>query len=115
MHHVSMATQAPAKYWACRDCNVLGVKIALLDAVVYVGALRLLAGTGSRRTRALTREWQQRFRGTPDLVEHMNRPIFKRDAKFNYDAGVVAEQARHISKAEHKRAIETGGFHGLGI
>ena len=113
MSHVSMSTQAPAINWACRDCNVLGVKVALLDAVVYVGAIRLLAGTGSPRTRALTREWRQRFAGTPDLLAMADRPIFKRDAKFNYEAGVTADQARHISGAALDRARIAGGFLGL--
>ena len=114
MHHVSMATQAPALHWACRDCNVLGVYVKLLDTVVYIGAIRLLPGCGSTRVRRLQREWRARFHGTPDLLALEDRPIFKRDAKFNYDAGVVADQARVISKAAHERAVNAGGFHGLG-
>ena len=114
MSHVSMASQAPALNWACRDCNVLGVKIQELDAVVYVGAIRLLPGCGSTRARTLQREWRARFSGAPKLLALEHRPIFKRDAKFNYDAGVVADEARRISKAEHERAVKAGGFHGLG-
>lgn len=111
---VGMWTQSPAVRWACHYCNTMGIHVALLSGTVYPGAVRLLSVVGSPRRRALTREWRNRFAGMPEALALADRPMFKRDAKFNETAGKLAEQGRKISKASLQRARHAGGYVGYG-
>jgi hypothetical protein len=119
MPYVSMATQAGAKHWACRICNVLGVRVSHLDCVVYVDAARQLSQLpGHLRTaahRRLLTEWKRRFRHTPQFVARLETPNFRRDHAFRMRAGRIAEEAKLRSKAAHTRARIAGGYLGLGI
>ena len=114
---VSMATQAPSKYWACHCCNVLGINVPQLETQIYPGAIRLLDVCGSTRVRVrqLTREWRHHFRQAPEILAVATSTVMMRDAKSNQRAQIVAEQAYKISKACGKRATEAGGFLGYGM
>ena len=93
--HFDMSTQPPACRWACRGCNILGVKDSILQSTVYAGAARYL--DDSRPHKRLLREWKARFRGTPTIIENaLNRPIVKRDLAFRREAGKAADEARRL-------------------
>ena len=118
MPYISMATQAGARYWACRYCNVEGVYVHQLQTKIYIGAARVMhqwpASKKTSRHNRLLREWKRRFAGMPHVVSMLNVPIGGRDQKFRMEAGQLAEDAKGVTKAAYKRAVEAGGYHGIG-
>ena len=118
MPYVSMATQAGAKYWACRYCNCHGIHIGLLDVVVYVDAARIMhqwpPQRKTRRHAKLLRDWKRKFRGMPEAIAQLDIPIARRTQAFRMLAGKIAEDAKTVSGAAHKRALHAGGYHGIG-
>jgi len=119
MCYISMGTQAGAKAWACRYGNCLGIYIALLDVVIYPGVARQLHKFYDGRdippaVSRLLREWKRHFRGLPKVLALLDRPMFRRDHAFRMEAGQLAEEAKQINAACHKRAVRAGGYHGIG-
>ena len=118
MHYVSMATQAGAKHWACRYCNCVGTYVHHLDVVVYIGAARIMnqwpEHEKTRQHASLLRAWKAKFAQMPDIIAQLDVPIARRDKEFRMMAGRVAEDAKTVSAAAHKRAVHAGGYHGVG-
>ena len=119
MPYISMATQAGACHWACRYCNSRGWHVALLDKVVYPGAAARVMHQWPEHKKTnvhkrLLREWKRRFASMPEVVAQLDTPDWRRDHAFRMQAGQVAEDAKKISAAAHKRAVVAGGYHGLG-
>ena len=118
MPYISMATQAGAKHWACRYCNGVGTYVSCLDVVLYIGAARIMhqwpASRKTRRHASLLRQWKTKFRQLPDVIAQLDVPIARRDHAFRMMAGRVAEDAKSVSAAAHKRAVQAGGYHGVG-
>ena len=118
MPYVSMATQAGAKHWACRYCNCVGTYVRCLDVVVYIHAARIMhqwpASRKTQRHSSLLRHWKAKFRHFSEVIAQLDVPIARRDHAFRTQAGRVAEDAKSISAAAHKRAVKAGGYLGLG-
>lgn len=118
MPYVSMATQAGAKNWACRYCNCVGIYVPLLDVVIYVHGARIMhqwqQDMQTARHRSLLREWKTKFRLLPQAIAQLQVPIARRDQAFRMLAGKTAEEAKSVSGAAYKRAVQAGGYHGIG-
>jgi hypothetical protein len=113
-----MATQAGAKHWACRMCNVVGVRVSHLDCVVYTDAARQLSQLpGHLKTPTHYRlivEWKRRFRRMSPFMANLSTRNYRRDHAFRMRAGRLAEEAKLHSAAAHRRARTAGGYLGLG-
>jgi hypothetical protein len=112
--HVTMATQPPALECACTVCDVSGWKHPGLDSTLYICGIRCIAEFVDSEAKQLRKEWKRSMAGVP-WVQTMNAGAFQyRDEDFRRAAGEASDFARTVSAAALTRAVQAGGYYGIG-
>jgi hypothetical protein len=113
LHYVSMGKSVTGSInCSCKDCDLVGWRINQLGTTVYPSALHFL--DDALQNEPVRREWMARNEHVHPEARNASQPRRLRDKHFRVLAGRAAEAAKGVSKAALKRAVDAGGYHGLG-